>query len=130
ADSARIDHAQPPSGPSPVDLRPGLLQQLASNERKPIRRIAQTTIQRWTREVGNRARLRPGTAAAQRTAAGVDQGKPQQVDRTPYPRARRKALNWRAVSSIGTNSLIPAKAADQVQSPRESLIRAGMAAHG
>src|SRR6266849_4814244 len=92
ADSARIDHAQPPSGPSPVDLRAGLLEQLSSNERKPIRRIAQTTIQRWAREVGNRARLRPGTAAAQRTAACVDQGKPQQVGRTPYPPRAEKGL--------------------------------------
>src|SRR5436190_1050119 len=38
------------------------------------------------------------------------------------PRARTKALNLRAVSSTGANSLIQAKAEDQVQSLRESLI--------
>jgi hypothetical protein len=46
------------------------------------------------------------------------------------PRLRIKALNLRAVSSIGTNSLIQAKAEDQEQSPRESLMHGGIAAYG
>jgi hypothetical protein len=41
-----------------------------------------------------------------------------------------KALNLRAVSSTGTNSLIQAKAEDQVQSPRESIMHGWTAAYG
>src|SRR6266852_1159468 len=93
-DGARINHAQSPSRPGSVDLRAGLLDQPARNELQPIRGIAQATIQRWTRDFGNRARLRPCTASTQRIATCVDQRQPQQVGCALHPSCANKGLEF------------------------------------
>src|SRR5260370_37639994 len=71
-------------------MRGGLVEQPARNELQAIRRIDQATIQRWTGDFGNRARLRPSTASTQRIAACVHQRQTQEVGCTaPPPRANK-----------------------------------------
>src|SRR5260370_7038383 len=75
-------------------MRGGLVEQPARNELQAIRRIDQATIQRWTGDFGNRARLRPSTASTQRIATCVDQRQTQEVGCALHPPRANKSFEF------------------------------------